>query len=224
MSVPIDNQALSNIASTGQRLVLAQYTDFWRMESDSVDGISPLAALSTVLDEAHFGTAILPVQTRGPGLLAMTVAGLASLAPGRVTVGLGASSPTIMAKWNCREYGKPVSYVESTLRFLRKALEGEQIDEDFGSFSVRGFRLTHIPQIFPQFAVAALRCRMLALAPSVGSAITNWLSPEDVFTIRREIGSDTRLIARLIVCQEEVADQARTLARRLIAGYQTVPA
>ena len=55
------------------------------------------------------GVAIAPAYTRGPALLAQTVAAMAEAAPGRFTFGLGASSDVIVERWNGIAFAEPYS-------------------------------------------------------------------------------------------------------------------
>ena len=50
--------------------------------------------------ELNLGVAITPAYTRGPALLAQSLASMADAAPGRFFCGLGASSQVIVANWN----------------------------------------------------------------------------------------------------------------------------
>jgi alkanesulfonate monooxygenase SsuD/methylene tetrahydromethanopterin reductase-like flavin-dependent oxidoreductase (luciferase family) len=66
---------------------------------------------------------------------------------------------------------------------------------------------------------------MISLAAELSDgAITNWLSPADVPAVRAVAGPDCELIARIFVCPTTDADVARTIARRALTGYLTVPA
>jgi alkanesulfonate monooxygenase SsuD/methylene tetrahydromethanopterin reductase-like flavin-dependent oxidoreductase (luciferase family) len=72
--------------------------------------------------------------------------------------------------------------------------------------------------------LAALRPGMLRLAArEADGAITNWLAPHDVRTVRQAFGDEKELIARIFVCPTEDADEARQLGRWMIAAYLTVP-
>ncbi len=83
----------------------------------------------------------MPVYTRGPALLAQTIASLVEAAPGRVAVGLGTSSNVIVERWNGIPFERPYHHVRDTLRFLRLALTGEKVTAEYDTFSVQGFRL-----------------------------------------------------------------------------------
>ncbi|WP_308249938.1 LLM class F420-dependent oxidoreductase [Sphaerisporangium fuscum] len=201
------------------------YTDAWSAEVGGNDGFVPLALASDWAPGLRLGTAIIPVSTRGPALLAMSAATLADLAPERFVLGIGASSPVIVERWNAGEFVKPYARTRDTLRFLRKALAGEKVTEKYETFEVAGFRLERAPRTPPKIVLAALRPRMLHLAAEeADGAITNWLSPQDVRTVRAELGQETELIARLFVCVSEDADRVRAAAKRMLAAYLTVPA
>ena len=46
------------------------YTDVWSAEANGNDGLTPLALAAAWSPSLRLGTAILPVYTRGPALLA----------------------------------------------------------------------------------------------------------------------------------------------------------
>src|ERR1022692_3484577 len=177
------------------------YTDAWSAEMNGSDAFTPLA------------------------LVAMNAATLATLAPGRFVLGIGVSSAVIVEQWNGIPLAKPYQRSRDTLRFLRAALAGEKVTEEYETFSVRGFRLEQAPEPPPALALAALRPGMVALAASLADgAITNWLSPGDVAAVRAEAGPDCELIARVFVCPTTDPEAARAIGRRLLAAYLTVPA
>jgi len=137
------------------------YSDFWAGESDRVDGVTPLALAAASEPRLSLGTAIVPVYTRGRALLAQTAATLASAAPGRVTLGLGASSPAIVEGWNGIAYRDPLGRVRDTVRYLRRALAGERVEG--------GFRLGAVPDPPPRLAIGALQPQMLRLAGALSN-------------------------------------------------------
>ncbi|MGN9837360.1 LLM class F420-dependent oxidoreductase [Nonomuraea sp. H19] len=224
MTIPFHDRSLSRSQELIAELPALGYTDAWSAEVNGNDGFTPLALAAQWAPGIRLGSAIVPVSTRGPGLLAMSAATLADVAPGRFVLGIGASSPAIVERWNAGEFAKPYARTRDTLRFLKRALAGEKVSEKYETFEIKGFKLERAPEVPPKIVLAALRPRMLRLAAAeADGAITNWLSPEDVHRVRAEIGPDTELIARLFVCVSEDAGKVRELARRMLAGYLTVP-
>lgn len=200
------------------------YTDVWSAETAGTDAFTPLALAAEWAPGLRLGTAIAPVYTRGPGLLAMQAATIAELAPGRFVLGVGTSTPTIVTGWNALPFTDPFARARDTLRFLRAALVGDKVTEDYPTFSVSKFRLERPPTPPPPIVLAALRPGMLRLAArEADGAITNWLAPSDVPKVRGALGPDGELVARIFVCPTEDADAARGLGRLLISSYLTVP-
>ena len=203
------------------------YTDVWTAESDGYDGLTTLALASAWAPSLRLGTAVLPVYTRGPALLAQSAASLASAAPGRFVLGIGSSSDVIVSRWNAGDFERPYGRVRDTIRFLRAALSGEKVTEDYDTFSVRGFRLgVRVEEPVPIF-VAALRERMLRLAAREGDgAIINWLSAQDaerVSAIVRDESPTAEVVARIFVLPNPDREAAIAFGRFILAAYLNVP-
>jgi probable F420-dependent oxidoreductase len=196
----------------------------WSAESGGADAFTPLALAAAWTPTLRLGTAIIPVYTRGPHTLASQVASLCSAAPGRFAVGIGASSNVIVERWNNIAFEKPYQRVRDTIRFLRAALRGEKVDEEYETFRVRGFRLLIKVPEQPPILVAALRPGMLRLAGREGDgAIINWLSANDVRTVVPHVGEGKEIVARLFVLPTEDRDVVRMVGSRAIAQYLNVP-
>jgi len=222
LTIPLAGIPLAEQKEIIQELPALGYTDAWSAETNGTDGFTPLALTSQWAPELRLGPAIVPVYTRGPALLAQQAATLADLAPGRFVLGIGTSSDTIVERWNGIPFTEPFAKVRDTLRFLRKALAGEKVTDE--TLNVKGFKLETAPKVAPQIALAALRPGMLRLAArEADAAITNWLSPSDVRTVREAFDPDKELLARLFVVPTEDADEARKLGRWLITSYLNVP-
>ena len=160
----------------------------------------------------------------------MSGATLASLAPGRFVLGIGTSTPIVVQQWNAAEFTRPYQRARDMLRFLRQALAGEKVTQEYETFRVDGFRLDPAPATPPQLALAALRPQMIKLAAAEADAvITNWLAPADVPKIRAAAGPDCELVARIFVCptaDTEVARghrQAHDRGLPVRAGLRRVP-
>ncbi|MBC7549406.1 MAG: LLM class F420-dependent oxidoreductase [Cellulomonas sp.] len=226
MTIPLEGVPLSDQADVCRELEDLGYTDLWSPEGMYADGFTPLAVAAAVTSHVHLGIAIAPSYTRGPALLAQTAATLAATAPGRFTLGIGSSSNVIVEKWNSIPFEKPLSRNRDLVRFLRKALAGERVDEDFDTFSVRGFRLGFVPDPAPALLLAGLRGKMLALAgEEADGAIINWLSAADVDRVLPIVNAQgpRQVVARVVVAATADADVARAIGRRLITTYLNVP-
>jgi alkanesulfonate monooxygenase SsuD/methylene tetrahydromethanopterin reductase-like flavin-dependent oxidoreductase (luciferase family) len=181
MTVPLGGVPLADHAAVFAALTDAGFTDLWSSEVAGTDAFTPLVLAAAWQPQARLGTAITPVFTRGPGLLAQSAAALAEAAPGRFQLGIGASSPVVVLDWNATDYTKPFARSRDMLRFLRTALAGELVDQEYETFAVRRFRLERPPATPPQILLAALRPGMLHLAAAeADGVILNWLAATDV--------------------------------------------
>jgi probable F420-dependent oxidoreductase len=230
ITVPFDGIPLHAHREWFARLRELGYTDIWSAEVDGADGFTPLALAAAWEPSLNLGVAITPAYTRGPALLAQSLAAMADAAPGHFAVGLGASSQVIVANWNGLAFENQYRRVRDTLRFLRLAFSGEKVSEDYETFRVKGFRLTRLHEQLPPIYLAALRPGMLHLAGrEADGAILNWLSATDVATSVAEVekaagGARRDIVARIFVIVCEDAGVARTIGRRMITAYLNVEA
>lgn len=197
------------------------WTDVWAGEVAGRDAFAQLSACASAAADLDFG-AIVAATTRGPGLLAMGVSSLAALAPGRVRVALGSSSPQVLAGWNDRPADLPFTRLQAVLAFLQEALRGERISRDFGPFSVDAFRLGSPPDPPPRLLIAGLGPRSLELASeSADGTLLNWISVEDVASFRARLPVPHWLGSLVYYAPD---DESRERARRLLVAYANVPA
>ncbi len=205
------------------------YTDAWSAESDGGDAFTPLVLASVWAPSLRLGTAIVPAFTRGPACLAQSVGSLAQAAPGRVVLGVGTSSNVIVERWNGIPFDQPYQKTRDVVRFLRQALAGEKVTQEFDTFSIRGYRLGAVPEEPVPVLVAALREGMLRLAGrEADGAIINWLSADDVSTVAPIVheaagGAPREIVARIFVAPTDDADTVRGMGRYAIAAYLNVP-
>jgi probable F420-dependent oxidoreductase len=227
ITIPFDGIPLA-----GQRDLVAAlpdlgYTDVWSSEVDGADAFTPLVLAAVWAPALRLGTAVAPAFTRGPATLAQSAAALAAAAPGRVAIGIGASSEVIVERWNGIPFDRPLQRVRDTARFLRAALSGQRVTEGYETFAVDGFRLSLVPDPPPRLLVAALRPQMLRLAGRESDgAILNWLAPGDVATVTPHVhaaGPGREIAARIFVAATGDTDVARGIGRRALAAYLNVP-
>ncbi len=226
MTIPFDGVPLHQQRDWLVELEDLGYTDVWSSEANGADAFTPLTLASQWAPSLRLGTAIVPAYTRGPACLAQSVGSLADAAPGRFAFGIGTSSNVIVEGWNDIPFEEPYKKTRDMVRFLRKALTGEKVSEEFETFKVRSFKLGQVPEQAPPILIAALREGMLRLAGREGDgAIINWLSAEDVKTVTpfvHEGGDDKEIVARIFCAPNEDAETVRNMGRYAIAAYLNV--
>lgn len=226
VTIPLEGLALCEQPDVCRELEALGFTDLWTAEGMGTDGFTPLGVAAAVTSHAHLGIAIASAFTRGPALLAQTAATLAATAPGRFTLGIGASSDVLVRDWNGLEPDRPLSRCRDLLRFLRSALAGERVEQAYDTFAVRGVRVGVVAEQPPAVLLAGLRGKMLELAGAeADGAVINWLSARDcdqVVPIVTAAGP-REIVARVLVAPTADAEAARAIGRRLITTYLNVP-
>src|SRR5690349_4294378 len=229
MTIPF-GAPLSEHKELYEELVDLGYTDVWSSEANGTDAFTPLALAAAWAPELRLGCAIVPAYTRGPALMAQSVASMAEAAPGRFAFGIGSSSDVIVGRWNGIPFDEPYKRTRDMVRFLKEALSGEKIKAEYTGFSVNGFKLARRPKVQPTILVAALREGMLKMAGrEADGAIINWLSADDVKQVAPIVsaasadGSSKEVVARIFVAPTTDRDLVHRFGRVAIAAYLNVP-
>ena len=224
---PFEQFSLSEWNAWVDELATLGYDDLWTAELNAADGFTPLALAAARETPLRLGVGIASSFTRGPAMLAMSVAALCRAAPGRFVMGLGSSSDVIVQGWNGIPFGKPYSRTRDVAHFLRAALAGEHVSQKYDTFSVDGFRLELRVEEPPPILIAALRSRMLGLAGSAGDgAILTYLAADNlpkVIPLVKRGGENKEIVASLSIGLGEDRERLRHLARRQICAYVNVP-
>ena len=229
LSFPIDGIPLAAQRGIVEALPDLGFTELWSSERGGSDGFTPLALASVWAPGLRLGTAVTPVHTRGPALIAMQAAGLAEAAPGRFSLGLGASSRVIVERWNGLDFDRPFYRCRDLLRFLPEAFTGASVTAQYDTFRVERFRLERVPDPAPPVLLAALRPGMLRLAArEADGVILNWLAAGDLPRVLGEFRVPAgrpakRAVVRVFVCPTDDLSYARAVGRRHITSYLTVP-
>ncbi len=229
MTIPFDGIPLHAQRDLFMELEQLGYTDVWSSEANGADAFTPLALASvwaptlrargrpscppTRADPPRWPSASPRSPTPRP-------AGWPSASGRRRTSSssAGTTSPSTRASYR---------KTRDMVRFLRKALTGEKVKEDYDTFSVKGFKLGIVPEQQPLILIAALREGMLRLAGREGDgAIINWLAADDVKQVVPHVhagGAGKEVVARIFVAPTTDADLVHTMGRYAIAAYLTVP-
>jgi probable F420-dependent oxidoreductase len=225
ITLPLRGLSLQEHRPVVTEMVDLGYDHVWAGETNGVDAITPLAVAAAWAPGLGIGTAVVPVQTRGPALMAMTAAALGELAPGRSAFGIGASSPAVVGDWNARASDLPLQRVSDMLGFLREIFTGRSVTRRYPTFGVTNFRLDRPVTSPPEFLVAALRPRMLRLAAAeADGAITTTVSAADIAKVREHLAPDGRLVVWVPVCPSPDAALVRDLVRPNLTAYLCLPA
>jgi probable F420-dependent oxidoreductase len=211
------------------------YDTAWIGEAGGTDAITPLALLAAATGRLRVASGVLPFQTRTPVLLAQTAAALARVAPGRVVLGLGVSSPTIVGQWHGLPFRRPLAQLREAVAIIRKVLSGERVNFEGEFYRVRNFRLLAPPPPPVRIVLAALNPRALELAGELADGVLlNWLAPQSVPAAIAHLRAGAARAGRSLdgfeiagyirTCVTDAPVPARAHLARDITGYAIVDA
>jgi F420-dependent oxidoreductase-like protein len=91
----------------------------WVAEAYSYDAPSFMGYLAAKTERVDIGSAILPIYSRTPTLIAMTAAGLDALSGGRCQLGIGASGPQVIEGFHGVPYDRPLARTREVIEICR---------------------------------------------------------------------------------------------------------
>ena len=127
---------MDRFAALARRLEDAGVEHLWTGEAYTADAVSTLGFLAAVTDRAQIGSAILPLYSRTPTLLAMTAVGLDRLSKGRFVLGIGASGPQVIEGFHGVPYDRPLGRTREIIEICRTVWRRERLEHDGPSYQV----------------------------------------------------------------------------------------
>jgi F420-dependent oxidoreductase-like protein len=92
----------------------------WVAEAYGLDGPSLMGYIAALTEQVEIGSAILPIYTRTPTLIAMTAAGIDTLSDGRFQLGLGSSGPQVIEGFHGVPFDAPIARTREIIDVCRQ--------------------------------------------------------------------------------------------------------
>ena len=108
----------------------------WAGEAYTADAVSTMGFVAAVTTRAQIGSAILPLYTRTPSLLAMTAVGLDKLSGGRFILGIGASGPQVIEGFHGVPYDAPLARTAEIIDICRSIWRRERLVHDGARYQI----------------------------------------------------------------------------------------
>ncbi len=97
----------------------------WVAEAYGLDGPSLMGYIAALTETVEIGSAILPIFTRTPTLIAMTAAGIDTLSDGRFHLGLGSSGPQVIEGFHGVPFNAPIGRTREIIDVCRQVWKRE---------------------------------------------------------------------------------------------------
>jgi 5,10-methylenetetrahydromethanopterin reductase len=193
--------------------------DLWVVEDLGWNGgVSAAAVALGATERLRVGIGITPAPLRSPALLAMELATLARVFPGRLVAGIGHGVREWMTSVGVAPRS-PLALLEETITSVRALLRGERVELEGREVRLDGVQLVHPPVEPPPVVAGVVRTRSLELSGRVadGTLIAEGHGPRDLentreLTAKGGAGPEHTLTVLAFTC---VGDDPDAVARTL---------
>jgi 5,10-methylenetetrahydromethanopterin reductase len=220
--------AIAEIASTAERLGFAE---LWAPEDCFFNGgIATSAAALAATSRMRVGLGVVSAVARHPAILAMELATLEGIYPGRIMPGIGLGAPAWVAQMGLTPTSQ-LAAVRETVTTFRRLLGGEEVSFAGDVHSFQAVKLTHPPAAAPEIHVGVLGPRMLQLSGEVadGTVVSVMATPAYVAWMREQVaagqeragrrGQRHRVTTFALYRVDTDARRAKQLVRDMLAFY-----
>ncbi|MCV7056914.1 TIGR03564 family F420-dependent LLM class oxidoreductase [Mycolicibacterium gilvum] len=169
---------LAGLIEDGIAAETAGFSSFWFPQVPGyLDAMTAVALLGASTSSIEIGTAVVPVQTRHPLILAQQALTTNAACGGRFALGLGLSHDWIINGQLGLPYQRPVHTLRDHLDVLAAAFAGPgQVDVDNDTFHVHS--PVDVADTAPALLLAALGPTMLRIAGERADGTVLWMADE----------------------------------------------
>lgn len=227
LGVKVECLPAETLLDLAPRAEAAGLDEFWVIEDlGYAGGIAQAATALAVTRRITVGLGIAPAAARNVAYLAMEVATLARVHPGRFHMGVGHGVPEWLAQAGCRPAGLMTALEEVTVA-LRRLLAGEEVTRDGSHVRLDRVRLAHPPDSPPPVSLGVRGPKGLALARRAadGTILAEGSAAEyvaEVAAVARGTGHRVTVFSWFSVDRD--GDAARERLRDTVAAALARPA
>jgi F420-dependent oxidoreductase-like protein len=227
---------LTGLLDDGKTAEALGFASFWFPQVPGyLDAMTAVALLGQVTERIEIGTAVVPIQTRHPLIMAQQALTTQVACSGRFSLGLGPSHHWIISDQLGMPYDRPARLVRDYLDVLTAAFTGPgTVDVDNDNYRVHS-PIDVTDSFETPVLLAALGPTMLRLAGERAGGTILWMADE------RAIGdyvvpriteaaaaagkSETRIVAGVpvVLCSGREVDNARSYASEVLGHADFSP-
>ena len=198
----------------------------WIPETWGMENFSLLSLASMHNINSKIGSSIINSYSRSPSLIAMGAATVDTISNGRLVLGLGTSSQSIVEEFHGISFVAPIQRMKEYVEIIKLILNGGKIDYQGEVFSLKNFSLLIKPprKSIPIY-LAAINQKMVNLTWNVADGVIFYLRPKEEIKSTLKKMQETRKIdstIQIITCVHPDADKAINRAKKTLAFYVSV--
>jgi F420-dependent oxidoreductase-like protein len=227
---------LSGLLDDGKTAEAQGFASFWFPQVPGyLDAMTAVALLGQVTERIEIGTAVVPIQTRHPLIMAQQALTTQVACSGRFTLGLGPSHHWIIADQLGLPYDRPARLVRDYLEVLEAAFAGPgQVAVDNDAYRVHS-PIDVTDSFDTPVLLAALGPTMLRIAGERAGGTILWMADERAIgdyvvpSITKAAQSAGRAEIRVVagvpvaLCSDSDVDDARAYASEVLGHADFSP-
>ena len=232
MTIPGPTANVADSIAMAKRLEQLGWDDIWLADAGGLDALTLVPMLLGATENTRIGTAVVPVFTRTPAVLASTFAVINQAYPGRFIPGLGTSSHAIINNWHGLTMEKPLTRIKETMTLLRSMMAGEKTNFEGETLRSKGYR--QAPTSNQPIYLAGLRPNMLETAAEISDGVILNLFPrsalpkimEHIAIGAERAGKDpasVEVVCRHMMCLTNDKELGRAAFRAAFGPYYATP-
>jgi F420-dependent oxidoreductase-like protein len=227
---------LAGLLDDGKTAESDGFASFWIPQVPGyLDAMTAVALLGHVTERIEIGTAVVPIQTRHPLIMAQQALTTQVACSGRFTLGIGPSHHWIISDQLGLAYDRPAALVGDYLNVLAAAFAGPgTVDVDNDNYRVHS-PIDVTDSFDTPVLLAAIGPTMLRIAGERAGGTILWMADERAIgdyvmpsitqAAQRAGRSDIRVVAGVPValCSDRDVDAARTYASAVLGHADFSP-
>lgn len=198
----------------------------WIPETWGMENFSTLSAVSQKASDPKIGSSIINIFSRSPASIAMGAATVDILSNGRLILGLGTSSASIVEDFHGYKFVNPVLRMKEYVEIIKLILSGKQVNYSGKIFNLKNFSLLIKPHRnkIPIY-LAAVNQKMVDLTWEISDGVIFYLRPlnEMKKTIQKmQSKRKIDVTCQIITCVSKDEERAINRAKQTLAFYISV--
>ena len=198
----------------------------WIPETWGMENFSMLSMVSQRAEMPKIGSSIINIFSRSPASIAMGAATVDTISKGRLILGLGTSSNSIVENFHGMNFKKPVSRMKEYVEIIRLILSGKPISYSGKFFNLKNFTLLIKPprQIIPIY-LAAINQKMVSLTWEIADGVIFYLRPQEEMKNTIQTMQSKRKLdvtCQIITCVSKDSERAIERCKKTLAFYVSV--
>ncbi len=218
--------SINEVLDCTEILAKTQVETIWIPETWGMENFSMLTMASQKSFTKTIGSSIINIFSRSPASIAMGAATVDTISNGRLILGLGTSSNSIVEDFHGYEFKNPVLRMKEYVEIIRLVLSGTSISYSGKIFNLKNFKLLIKPQrdVIPIY-LAAVNQKMVELTWNIGDGVIFYLRPIEEMRRTIEKMQSKRKIdvsCQIITCVSNDSELALDRCKKTLAFYVSV--